>query len=636
MGRGLGLGVPAPVHARAQLAINGTGAAPDPHAMLDVSSTTKGLLVPRTTAAQLAAIAAPANGLIVYQTNNPGKGLYYYDTNLLPAPGWVPLGFNGPAWVLGGNAGTNPATDFLGTTTTRTWWWPPTAPSACASPVAPTPPAAWWASEQPPPPRNWRCAAGSISGSSSGNNQGDIRFNATTNAHEGNVDNSANWYQLENVFNYQPPTQGYYTNPIPACAYASPVSNYPVIDNPSFSSTVMYGTTETPYSRGWEDGRHQYLYLASDFTALNICANTDILGIGFQATYGGGQTITNCKVSMKNTPATSLPTLDPNGLQLCYAASSFNPVAGWNMHNFGPPGTPFQWNGNWNVLVEWCEDLNDWTGNLPVNAEVTNYTAMYGIYCDACGNLFVPGSGTCYWSGSTCGGGSAPIPNTVPSPLPPPGTAQATPGILCAGWGHTGGCSLLTTSSLTTCDGTFQWQGWQNAANLRPLLKLNAQINAVVSVYANGDYIYSDDAVMVERNSGWATSGVYPNQVFKGPGTLGAEVGVWGGGVLLSDHVFDIYYDGHARPEDRERARGYQHYPIDQMVNYVEKEHHLPTIQGRDQWKKDGPFSLDDLDTQLWVTVEEQALYIKELNERMDLLRKHLVRKRLQELDADH
>ncbi|HMQ77185.1 MAG TPA: hypothetical protein PKE21_14045, partial [Flavobacteriales bacterium] len=65
-------------------------------------------------------------------------------------------------------------------------------------------------------------------------------------------------------------------------------------------------------------------------------------------------------------------------------------------------------------------------------------------------------------------------------------------------------------------------------------------------------------------------------------------------------------------------------------VNYVERERHLPTIPGRSDWEMQGPFSLDDLNTRLWVTVEEQALYIKELNERMNLLRQHLVRQRTQ------
>src|SRR3712207_6962106 len=45
-------------------------------AMLDVKSINKGVLIPAMTAAQRSAIATPATGLIVYQTNAP-SGFYY-------------------------------------------------------------------------------------------------------------------------------------------------------------------------------------------------------------------------------------------------------------------------------------------------------------------------------------------------------------------------------------------------------------------------------------------------------------------------------------------------------------------------------------------------------------------------------
>ena len=59
-------------------AINSTGSAPDASSMLDVSSTSKGMLMPRMTLAQKTAIASPATGLTVYQTDGT-TGYYYYD-----------------------------------------------------------------------------------------------------------------------------------------------------------------------------------------------------------------------------------------------------------------------------------------------------------------------------------------------------------------------------------------------------------------------------------------------------------------------------------------------------------------------------------------------------------------------------
>jgi hypothetical protein len=50
---------------------------------LDLSSTTKGFLLPRMTSAQRTAIATPATGLMVYQTDGT-EGLYIYKST-----GWV-------------------------------------------------------------------------------------------------------------------------------------------------------------------------------------------------------------------------------------------------------------------------------------------------------------------------------------------------------------------------------------------------------------------------------------------------------------------------------------------------------------------------------------------------------------------
>lgn len=64
-------------------------ATPDASAMLDVTSTTKGFLAPRMTAAQIAAISTPATGLVVYQTD--GTSGFYYNAGTSGSPSWVQL-----------------------------------------------------------------------------------------------------------------------------------------------------------------------------------------------------------------------------------------------------------------------------------------------------------------------------------------------------------------------------------------------------------------------------------------------------------------------------------------------------------------------------------------------------------------
>lgn len=101
------------------IGINATGATPDASAMLDVSATNKGLLIPRValTATNTAGpITSPTTSLLVYNTatagtspNNVVPGYYYWNGS-----GWSPIG-SALSWSLTGNSGTNSSTNFIGT-----------------------------------------------------------------------------------------------------------------------------------------------------------------------------------------------------------------------------------------------------------------------------------------------------------------------------------------------------------------------------------------------------------------------------------------------------------------------------------------------------------------------------------------
>ncbi|MBK8499028.1 MAG: hypothetical protein IPL52_09470 [Flavobacteriales bacterium] len=84
---------------------------PTPHAsaLLDLTSSNKGLLMPRMNTAQRTAIAAPATGLLVFDTTL--NSFYYFDGTV-----WLPISSGGAGWGTTGNAGTSVAAHFVGTT----------------------------------------------------------------------------------------------------------------------------------------------------------------------------------------------------------------------------------------------------------------------------------------------------------------------------------------------------------------------------------------------------------------------------------------------------------------------------------------------------------------------------------------
>ena len=89
----------------AQVAITTDGSSPDGSAMLDLKSTSKGLLIPRMTWAQRGAIPSPAIGLIVYVTDMT-PGYYFFSSSST----WIHLGGSN----LVGSGSSNQVTYWIG------------------------------------------------------------------------------------------------------------------------------------------------------------------------------------------------------------------------------------------------------------------------------------------------------------------------------------------------------------------------------------------------------------------------------------------------------------------------------------------------------------------------------------------
>jgi hypothetical protein len=107
--------------------VTGTSNLPNSASILELESSNKGLLLPRvalTNTRSWGLAGSPVAGMVVYDTttaitssdnNYPilpaGQGEYYWD-----GTGWVAMKYTGTGWSTTGNSGTNPVSNFLGTT----------------------------------------------------------------------------------------------------------------------------------------------------------------------------------------------------------------------------------------------------------------------------------------------------------------------------------------------------------------------------------------------------------------------------------------------------------------------------------------------------------------------------------------
>jgi trimeric autotransporter adhesin len=82
---------------------------PDASAILDVTSSTKGMLIPRTSTTSRMAITNPAKGLMLYDTTT--SSFWFHN-----GADWNEITAGANGWNLTGNAGTDSALNFIGTT----------------------------------------------------------------------------------------------------------------------------------------------------------------------------------------------------------------------------------------------------------------------------------------------------------------------------------------------------------------------------------------------------------------------------------------------------------------------------------------------------------------------------------------
>ncbi|RUA30814.1 MAG: hypothetical protein DSY76_02080, partial [Bacteroidetes bacterium] len=140
-------------------------------------------------------------------------------------------------------------------------------------------------------------------------------------------------------------------------------------------------TYPSPYANASMGNKDQYLFLASELTAMGIRAGA-ISGIQFDvAALNSVPTLNNYAISIGSTTDNALTTW-VTGLTVVYSPSSYTPVNGWNDHPFT---TPFIWDGVSNIVVQVCSNNATYVGNgnASVNSTITNFNSVLNYRADA-------------------------------------------------------------------------------------------------------------------------------------------------------------------------------------------------------------------------------------------------------------
>lgn len=599
------------------VAINVDGAAPNANAMLDVdaaglsgvgppnSNLKRGIMIPRMTGVQRSAIPVTAadDGLWVFQTDAP-SGFYYYENGT----GWVRWA-DGVGWALEGNSIVDPTTQWLGTAA---------AGAANKNFVVRSVSPATATGEMMISGATGFVSLGTTGGATPPTERldvgGAIRVGAATGAFpDGTIqygtipgDDPNNWHyghdgtrwrRMENAENLvtSTPTSGgaapVYARDTMTCAgetglvlTASQLLNTGSNALPPNGSTPFITAPDVPASPQARSMRTQYIYRGADLFARGLCSGT-ITTVGLYLM--DGEPLTTSDPPVDQTRVTGTIRITSGTANLTYPAFS----ASQFMHE-GARNSPYvAFFQNVILTAGWMDfDIVDMPYNAGDDIVVDicfNRTTFTGISPRVDCNLS-SGYNSCRWVyGKTA--------NTLPAtPLAPNYLMNADDS------------PTINPANANTSIGMSQ---------VLPTMRFHGGKTSPTVVARNANYINYDGGLMVGTATWANTAGN-----FKGPGTIRAQNGVYDGGVALSDHVFDRYFDGTVKPEEREAAADYRMVPLDELRTTLEQDRHLPDLPSREEWEATGTQSLGRVQTGLWRTVETQALYIAQLEKDLSVL----------------
>ena len=158
--------------------------------------------------------------------------------------------------------------------------------------------------------------------------------------------------------------------------------------NTIVASTVTIGTGSsastgygyTPYYTYYESSKNQILFRKTELDDAGLLAG-NITSMALNLSSVSTKAMTNFTVSIKSTSLTELTTTYETGLTTVYTNVSYTPAGtGWQTVTFT---TPFNWDGNSNLIVQICEGNNSgYSTGSGVYYSTTSFNSQHYGYMD--------------------------------------------------------------------------------------------------------------------------------------------------------------------------------------------------------------------------------------------------------------
>jgi len=155
------------------------------------------------------------------------------------------------------------------------------------------------------------------------------------------------------------------------------------------TSTATSGGSGTvsrlsPFSTYFHDGRHAYLYLASEITAAGGSAG-NLTSIAFNVSFANTATMNGFNVNIKQiaSSTTTIAGYETAGLTNVYSGAYAVSSAGWNQITLQ---SPFAWDGSTNLYIEICYDNSAYTSTSEVYGANQGTSVIRNVYAVADGN----------------------------------------------------------------------------------------------------------------------------------------------------------------------------------------------------------------------------------------------------------